>query len=223
MTKIRVVVVDDQALVRAGFRLILQTEPGIELVAEAADGGEAISVVRSTNPDIVLMDVRMPRMDGLESTRRILSMGLEPPPRVVMLTTFNMDEYVYEALKAGASGFLLKDVEPERLVDAIHGIAAGDTLLSPSITARLIEAFLQKRPAKAGPNKAVRSLTARELDVLALVAQGLTNAEIAVRLVIGDATVKTHVASILGKLELRDRVQAVVFAYEHELVSPGLP
>ena len=221
MTAIRVVVVDDQSLVRAGFRLILQSEPGIDVVAEAADGVEAIAAVRATNPDVVLMDVRMPRMDGIESTRRILSLELAVPPRVVMLTTFDMDEYVYEALKAGASGFLLKDVAPEGLVEAVRGIASGDTLLSPSITRRLVESFLRRPPTSRGPSEAVRLLTARELEVLRLVARGLTNAEIASSLVISEATVKTHVANLLGKLELRDRVQAVVFAYEHELVAPG--
>ena len=154
MTAIRVVVVDDQSLVRAGFRLILQSEPGIEVVAEAADGVEAISAVRATMPDVVLMDVRMPRMDGLESTRRILSLDLAVVPRVVMLTTFDMDEYVYEALKAGASGFLLKDVSPEGLVEAVRGIASGDTLLSPSITRRLVESFLRRPPASRGPSEA---------------------------------------------------------------------
>lgn len=221
MSAIRVVVADDQALVRAGFRLILQSEPGMEVVAEAADGIEAIAAVRNTLPDVVLMDVRMPRMDGIESTRRILSLGLAPLPRVVMLTTFDMDEYVYEALKAGASGFLLKDVAPEGLVEAVRGIASGDTLLSPSITRRLVESFLRRPPTSRGPSQAVRSLTARELEVLQLVARGLTNGEIANSLVISEATVKTHVANLLGKLELRDRVQAVVFAYEHELVAPG--
>jgi DNA-binding NarL/FixJ family response regulator len=216
-----VVVVDDQSLVRAGFRLILQSEPGIEVVGEAADGVEAISAVRNAKPDVVLMDVRMPRMDGLESARQILGLDLVTPPRVVMLTTFDMDEYVYEALKAGASGFLLKDVAPERLVEAVRGAASGETLLSPSITRRLVEAFLQKRPVMRGPDAAVSSLTGRELEVLGLVARGLTNAEIAAHLVISEATVKTHVASLLAKLELRDRVQAVVFAYEHELVAPG--
>jgi DNA-binding NarL/FixJ family response regulator len=216
-----VVVVDDQSLVRTGFRLILQSEPGIEVVGEAADGLEAITAVRNTSPDVVLMDVRMPRMDGLESARRILNLELDVHPKVVMLTTFDMDEYVYEALKAGASGFLLKDVDPELLVDAVRGAASGETLLSPAITRRLVESFLQRRPASHGPNEAVRSLTARELEVLALIARGLTNAEIAGRLVITEATVKTHVASLLAKLELRDRVQAVVFAYENELVAPG--
>ena len=221
MNAIRVVVVDDQSLVRAGFRLILESEPGIEVVAEAADGVEAIAAVRATTPDVVLMDVRMPRMDGLESTRRILSLDLAVRPRVVMLTTFDMDEYIYDALKAGASGFLLKDVAPEGLVEAVRGIASGDTLLSPSITRRLVESFLRRPPASRGPSEAVRSLTARELEVLRLLARGLTNAEIARSLVISEATAKTHVANLLGKLELRDRVQAVVFAYEHELVAPG--
>ncbi|MGH2633651.1 MAG: response regulator [Tepidiformaceae bacterium] len=218
---LRVVVVDDQSLVRTGFRLVLQSEPGIEVVGEAEDGVGAVQVVRENRPDVILMDVRMPRMDGIESTRRILALQLQPPPHIVMLTTFDMDEYVYEAFKAGASGFLLKDVSPERLVEAIRAVASGDTLLSPAVTRRLVESFLLKRPPTPKANDAAASLTAREQEVLRLVARGLTNAEIAHELVVSEATVKTHVASVLGKLGLRDRVQAVVFAYEHDIVRAG--
>jgi DNA-binding NarL/FixJ family response regulator len=219
MTPLRVMVVDDQVLVRTGFRLILQSDAGLEVVAEASDGVEAVSAARTARPDVILMDVRMPRMDGIESTRRIVALGLDPAPRVVMLTTFDMDEYVYDAFMAGASGFLLKDVTPERLVQAVREIAAGDTLLSPALTRRLVESFLRMRPASASAGDPVQSLTVRELEVLRLVARGMTNAEIAAALVVSDATVKTHVANVLAKLGLRDRVQAVVFAYEHRLVE----
>jgi DNA-binding NarL/FixJ family response regulator len=216
---LRVVIADDQVLVRSGFRLILETEDGIEVVGEAGDGEEAIAAVRRHRPDVVLMDVRMPRLDGLEATRRILRGGAGC--RVIMLTTFDLDEYVYAALEAGASGFLLKDVSPEHLVTAVRMVAAGDALLAPSITRRLVERFVRRDQAAAVAPRELSSLTAREREVLTLMARGLSNAELADRLHLSEATVKTHVARILSKLELRDRVQAVVVAYETGLVQPG--
>jgi DNA-binding NarL/FixJ family response regulator len=216
---LRVVIADDQVLVRSGFRLILETEDGIEVVAEAGDGEEAVAAVRRLRPDVVLMDVRMPGLDGLEATRRILGGGAAC--RVIMLTTFDVDEYVYAALEAGASGFLLKDVSPEHLVTAVRMVAAGDALLAPSITRRLVERFVRRDQAAAVPPRELSSLTAREREVLTLLARGLSNAELADRLHLSEATVKTHVARILSKLELRDRVQAVVVAYETGLVQPG--
>jgi DNA-binding NarL/FixJ family response regulator len=216
---LRVVIADDQALVRAGLRLILETEEGMEVVAEAGDGEEAIAAVRRLRPDVVLMDVRMPRLDGLEAARRILAGGADC--RVIMLTTFDLDEYVYAALSAGASGFLLKDGSPEHLVAAVRMVAAGDALLAPSITRRLVERFVHRDRPVAGPSPQLSSLTAREREVLTLMAGGLSNAELAERLHLSEATVKTHVARILSKLELRDRVQAVVLAYETGLVQPG--
>jgi DNA-binding NarL/FixJ family response regulator len=218
VSAIRVLVVDDQALVRAGFRMILEAEPDLEVVGEAADGLEAVTAVERDQPDVVLMDVRMPNLDGIAATRRILEGGRAV--KVLMLTTFDLDEYVYEALQAGASGFLLKDVPPERLVAGIRAVAAGEALLAPSVTRRLIEAFVQRQPARALPH-GVEELTAREREVLTLMARGLSNAEIASTFVVGETTVKTHVAHVLDKLELRDRVQAVVFAYECGLVQPG--
>lgn len=218
MSPIRVLVVDDQALVRAGFRMILEAEPDVEVVGEAADGVEAVSAAQLHQPDVVLMDVRMPNMDGIAAARRILECG--GTPRVVMLTTFDMDEYVYEALRAGASGFLLKDVPPERLVAGIRAVASGEALLAPSVTRRLIENYVKRQPARALPSS-IEELTAREREVLQLMAHGLSNAEIAESLVVSETTVKTHVGHILDKLELRDRVQAVVFAYECGLVHPG--
>jgi DNA-binding NarL/FixJ family response regulator len=217
----RVVIADDQALVRAGFRMILEADPGIAVVGEAADGALAVDMVRRLQPDVVLMDVRMPVLDGLEATRQILANG-EPSPRIIMLTTFDIDEYVYTALRAGASGFLLKDVTPEQLVASVKLVAAGDALLAPSITRRLVERFAAPASTVA-PNASaeVASLTAREREVLVLLARGLSNAELAERLIVSEATVKTHVARILGKLGLRDRVQAVVLAYETGLVTPG--
>jgi DNA-binding NarL/FixJ family response regulator len=219
--QLRVLIADDQALVRAGFRMILEAH-GIAVVGEAADGAEAVSMVRRSLPDVVLMDVRMPAMDGIEATRRVLADGAASC-RVVMLTTFDLDEYVYAALRAGASGFLLKDVTPERLVDSVRMVAEGDALLAPAITRRLVERFA--RPAApAGPgaaDAAVGQLTAREREVLRELAGGLSNAEIAARLFLSEATVKTHVGRILPKLGLRDRAQAVVFAYETGLVTPG--
>ena len=221
-TPIRVVIVDDQQLVRAGFQRILETEPGIEVVGEAEDGAQAIEVVRWRRPDVVLMDIQMPVMDGLEATRRILA-GRTDGPRVLMLTTFDLDEYVYEALRAGASGFLLKDTPPEQLVEAIHVVAGGDALLSPTITKRVIEEFIRRPPSSiaTAPSPKVAELTARELEVLGFMARGLSNAEIARDLFVSETTVKTHVARILMKLDLRDRVQAVVFAYETGIVQPG--
>ena len=220
---IRILLVDDQALVRAGFRMILDAEPDDDVVGEAADGLEAIDQVRALRPDVVLMDIRMPELDGLEATRRILT-GADGDtlPRILMLTTFDLDEYVYEALRAGASGFLLKDTPPEQLVSAIHVIAEGDALLSPSVTKRVISQFVRgtgPKPEAAFPR--LDELTARELEVLKLIARGLSNAEIAKELFVSETTVKTHVARILMKLNLRDRVQAVVLAYEAGVVAPG--
>jgi DNA-binding NarL/FixJ family response regulator len=212
---IRVVLADDQALVRGGFRMILRAERDIEVVAEAGDGQEAVEAVRRTRPDVVLMDVRMPGVDGLEATRQIAQ---EPqPPRVLMLTTFDLDEYVYEALRAGASGFLLKEVPPEHLAAAVRTVAAGDSLLAPSVTRRMIERFTAEPPRREPPPE-LDELTAREREVLQMIARAMTNSEIAEALVLGEATIKTHVARIYMKLGLRDRVHAVVFAYENGLV-----
>jgi DNA-binding NarL/FixJ family response regulator len=212
---IRVLLADDQALVRGGFRLILDAEPDIEVIGEAADGNEAVAGAIQTRPDLVLMDIRMPVLDGIEATRRLVpQLG---STRVVMLTTFDIDEYVVDAFRAGASGFLLKTAPPPQLVAAIRTVHAGDGLLAPASTRRLIEQFA--RPS--GPMPALDTLTAREYDVLRLLARGLTNAEIAARLIVEPSTVKSHVASVLAKLNLRDRVQAVVFAYESSIVSPG--
>ena len=215
---LRVVVADDQALVRAGFRMIL-TSDGIDVVAEAVNGADAVEAVRRTRPDVVLMDIRMPEMDGLEATRRILAGG-NGGPRVIILTTFDLDHYVYAALSAGASGFLLKDVTPEHLVAAVRMVRDGDALLAPAITRRLVERFARRDADSAAIHRDLATLTARELEVLQLLAQGLTNAELAARLQLSEATVKTHVARILAKLALRDRVQAVIVAYEAGLVSP---
>ena len=217
---IRVLIVDDQILVRTGFRMILEAEQDIEVVGEAADGVAAITEARRLRPDVVLMDVRMPELDGIEATRRLLADG-DSGTKVVMLTTFDMDEYVYDALRAGASGFLLKDVPPEHLVDGIRAVGNGDALLAPSITRRLIEEFVRTGPARTEPPPGVRELTARELEVLKLIARGLSNAEIAKELFVSETTVKTHVAHVLMKLGVRDRVQAVVLAYESGLVQPG--
>jgi DNA-binding NarL/FixJ family response regulator len=216
-----VLIVDDQALVRAGFRMILEAEEDMEVVGEAADGREAVTEARRLRPDVVLMDVRMPEVDGIEATRRLLAEDASAA-KIVMLTTFDMDEYVYDALRAGASGFLLKDVPPEQLVDGIRAVARGDALLAPSVTRRVIEEFVRRPPASVRtlPPK-LEELTARELEVLKLIARGLSNAEIASELFVSETTVKTHVAHVLMKLELRDRVQAVVAAYESGLVEPG--
>ncbi|MFD8754478.1 response regulator [Kitasatospora sp. NPDC059577] len=218
---IRVAVADDQALVRTGFRLILESE-GIEVVAEAEDGEQAVSAVRRTRPDVVLMDIRMPVLDGLEATRRILAAPSEQPPRIIMLTTFDLDHYVYAAMAAGASGFLLKDVTPEHLAAAVRLVRTGDALLAPAITRRLVERFARPdAPTAAAPHRELGTLTPRELEVMGLLARGLSNAELAARLQLSEATVKTHVARILGKLGLRDRAQVVVAAYETGLVSVG--
>ena len=216
-----VLIVDDQALVRAGFRMILEAEEDMEVVGEAADGRKAVTEARRLRPDVVLMDVRMPDVDGIEATRRLLAED-GSAVKVVMLTTFDMDEYVYDALRAGASGFLLKDVPPEQLVDGIRAVAKGDALLAPSVTRRVIEEFIRRPPASVRtlPPK-LEELTARELEVLKLIARGLSNAEIATELFVSETTVKTHVAHVLMKLGLRDRVQAVVAAYESGLVEPG--
>ncbi|MFB9446366.1 response regulator transcription factor [Dactylosporangium vinaceum] len=216
---LRVVIADDQALVRTGFRMILNAD-GIDVVAEAANGVEAVAAVRRTTPDVVLMDVRMPEMDGLEATRRIMT-GDAAAPRVVILTTFDLDRYVYAALSAGASGFLLKDVSPEQLVAAVRLVRSGDALLAPAITRRLIERYAARDAGSAALHRDLSTLTPRELEVLALLARGLSNAELAERLFLSDATVKTHVARILQKLRLRDRAQAIVVAYETGLVTPG--
>ena len=216
-----VLIADDQALVRAGFRMILEAEEDMEVVGEAADGREAVAEARRLRPDVVLMDVRMPEVDGIEATRRLLGEdGAEA--KIVMLTTFDMDEYVYDALRAGASGFLLKDVPPEQLVAGIRALASGDALLAPSVTRRVIEEFVRRPPdsVRTAPPE-LAELTARELEVLTLIARGLANAEIATELFVSETTVKTHVAHVLMKLKLRDRVQAVVFAYESGLVLPG--
>ena len=220
---LRVLIADDQALVRAGFRLILEADDGIEVVGDASDGEEAVAAARRLRPDVVLMDVRMPRLDGLEAARRILADPATASCRVIMLTTFDLDEYVYAAVVAGASGFLLKDVSPEQLVAAVRLAAAGDALLAPSITRRLVERFARTTPASApsAPPPELASLTPREREVLVLLARGLSNSELAERLTLSEATVKTHVARVLDKLNLRDRVQAVVLAYESGLVRPG--
>jgi len=217
-TALRVVVADDQALVRAGFRMIL-TADGIEVVAEATNGSEAVDAVRRHRPDVVLMDIRMPEMDGLAATRQILS-GTGEAPRVIMLTTFDLDHYVYAALTAGASGFLLKDVTPEHLVNAVRLVRDGDAMLAPAITRRLVERFAQRDADVPVVHRDLSVLTPRELEVLGLLAHGLSNSELAARLHLSEATVKTHVARILAKLGLRDRVQAVVVAYRTGLVNP---
>jgi len=218
--RLRILIVDDQALVRAGFRMILEAEPDFEVVGEAADGREAVDDVQRLRPDVVLMDVRMPGVDGIAATRRLLDRNTAA--KVLMLTTFDMDEYVYEALRAGASGFLLKDVPPEQLVAGIRAVASGDALLAPSVTRRMIEEYVRRPPdAARTPPPALADLTAREREVLELMARGRSNAEIADEFVVSETTVKTHVAHVLSKLGLRDRVQAVVFAYESGLVQPG--
>jgi len=218
---IRVLIADDQVLVRAGFRAILEGQPGIVVCGEAADGRDAIDLVRRRRPDVVLMDIQMPDIDGLEATRRIVE-DAAPDERVavLMLTTFDLDAYVYDALRAGASGFLLKDVLPEQLIAAIRIVASGDALIAPAITKRLIEQFARSAPASVPP-AGLEQLTPREVEVLILAARGLSNGEIADELILSQATVKTHIKRILCKLGVRDRVQAVVLAYEAGLVSPG--
>jgi DNA-binding NarL/FixJ family response regulator len=220
---IRLVIVDDQALMRTGFRMILAAESDITVVGEAADGVEGIDVVRRTEPDVVLMDVRMPGMDGIEATRMLVAEG-GSPARVVMLTTFDMDEYVYDAMLAGASGFLLKDVPPEQLVTGIRAVLRGESLLSPAITRRMIETFVGRpRASVSAPDRRLEMLTPREREVLACLGRGRSNAEIATALFVSEATVKTHVQRILAKLALRDRVQAVIFAYETGVIRTGAP
>jgi DNA-binding NarL/FixJ family response regulator len=218
---ISVLIVDDEELVRAGFRMILEAEPDIEVVGEAADGREAIEEARLRKPQVVVMDVRMPNVDGLEATRKIVEGASARGPRVLMLTTFDLDEYVYEALRAGASGFLLKDTPSDQLAAAIRVVFAGDSLLAPSVTRRMLEQLVRTRRSPAEAPAELEELTPREKEVLKLVARGMSNAEIAETLVIEQTTVKTHVARMLMKLGLRDRVQAVVFAYEWGVVQPG--
>jgi DNA-binding NarL/FixJ family response regulator len=220
---IRLLIVDDQELVRTGFRLFLETQDDLEVVGEAGDGREAVERARELRPDVVLMDIRMPHMDGVEATARLTEARIEPPPRVLVLTTFDLDEYVFGALRAGAAGFLLKDASRGRLVEAIRVVHGGDALLSPSITRRLVEDFAARTDPLEPPSALLDELTPREREVLVLVARGLSNAEIAERLVVTEATVKSHVGNLLLKLGLRDRVQAVVFAYEHGIVVAGGP
>jgi DNA-binding NarL/FixJ family response regulator len=215
---VRVLIADDQALVRGGFRMILDAKDDIEVVGEAGDGGEAVDLVERAAPDVVLMDIRMPEMDGIEATRRIVASG--SPARIIILTTYDADEYVFSALRAGASGFLLKDVRPPELVEAIRVVARGDALLAASVTRRLLDRFAGVLPDGAPQPADLEELTEREVEVLRLVALALSNSEIAKRLVLTEATVKTHVSSVLRKLGLRDRVQAVVFAYDVGLVRP---
>jgi DNA-binding NarL/FixJ family response regulator len=218
---VRVLIADDQALVRAGFKMILDAEDDLDVIGEASDGTEAVELARRLQPDVVLMDIRMPQLDGIEATRRIVALDGSPPARVLMLTTFDLNEYVYEALRAGASGFLLKDVPPEQLAAGIRIVAQGEALLAPSITKRLIQEFASAAPAAAKPPQGLDELTARELEVFKLIARGLSNAEIAAELIVSETTVKTHVARVLMKLGLRDRVQAVVLAYESGISVPG--
>jgi DNA-binding NarL/FixJ family response regulator len=218
---IRLLIVDDQELVRTGFRLFLDTLDDLEVVGEAGDGQEAIERAGELRPDVILMDIRMPNMDGVEATARLTAAGIEPPPRVLVLTTFDLDEYVFGALRAGAAGFLLKDAPRERLLEAIRVVHGGEALLSPSITRRLIEDFAARTDPLEPPEAVLERLTPREREVLVLVARGFSNTEIAERLVVTEATVKSHVGSFLMKLGLRDRVQAVVFAYEHGIVTAG--
>jgi DNA-binding NarL/FixJ family response regulator len=217
---VRVLLVDDQELVRTGFRMVLDAQEGIEVAGEASDGRAALEVLRSTSADVVLMDVRMPKMDGIEATRHICA--TPDGPKVIILTTFDLDEYAFSALKAGAAGFLLKDAGPEQLIEAIHAVSSGDAVVAPSTTRRLIDRFVQHIPDEAAQqDTALDTLTAREGEVLKLVARGMSNGEIAGRLYVSEATVKTHVGRILSKLGLRDRVQAVVFAYETGLIRSG--
>jgi DNA-binding NarL/FixJ family response regulator len=211
----RILVADDQPLVRSGFRMILDQRPDLELVGEAADGQQAIELAQKLEPDVILMDVRMPNLDGVEATRRLVDAG--SPARILVLTTFDLDEYVYEAIRAGASGFLLKDVEPSELVDAIRVVAAGNSLFAPPATERLLSRFANNEPR---PARSLDDLTGREREILALIATGLSNGEIARQLYLSETTIKTHVSSILRKLHVRDRVQAVIAAYDASLVSP---
>jgi DNA-binding NarL/FixJ family response regulator len=216
---IRVLICDDQALVRAGFRSILEARPDVEVVGEAENGAEAVALAERRAPDVILMDIRMPVLDGVDATRRLVADG--SPARILVLTTFDLDEYVHAAIRAGASGFLLKDVTPAKLLEAIRIVAAGDALLAPSVTRRLLERFATTLPQRDVSSEALAGLTARETEVLRLLAGGLSNAEIATELVVSEATVKTHISSVLRKLGLRDRVQAVILAYETGLVTLG--
>ena len=216
---IRVLVADDEEMVRYGFRMILEAQPDIAVIGEADDGTSAVEAARRLTPDVVLMDIRMPKMDGLEATRILLS-RVTPPPRVVVLTTFDRDEYVYEALKAGASAFLLKASPPEQLAHAVRVVAAGDALLHPAITRRLIKDFARRPTPREGTPRQLKELTEREVEVMSLIARGLSNGEIAAKLFLAEATVKTHVVHVLSKLGLRDRSQIVVMAYESGLVEP---
>lgn len=221
---IRVIIVDDQAMVRAGFAALLSAQADIDVVGEAPDGRQGVAAARTLRPDVVLMDVRMPEMDGLAAAREILAPppGVVHRPKVLMLTTFDIDDYVYEALRAGASGFLLKDAPPADLISAVRVVASGEALLAPSVTRRLIADFVRQRPApRKDPALRLNGLTPRETEVLELIARGLSNQEIAARLVVAEQTVKTHIGRVLNKLDLRDRAQAVVFAYEAGLVRPG--
>lgn len=219
---IRVLLVDDQPLLRTGFRMILEAEPDIAIVGESGDGETAVADARALQPDVVVMDIRMPRMDGVQATRLITGSARESGPRVLVLTTFDLDEYVVEALRAGASGFLLKDVPADHLVAAIRTVADGDAVVAPSVTRRLLDMFASRLPATNSPTpENLQHLTDRERQVLTLVARGYSNAEIAAELVVSETTVKTHVGNVLGKLNLRDRVQAAVYAYESGLVRPG--
>ncbi len=218
---IRVLLAEDQALVRDGLRMMLAAEPDIEVVGEAADGREALELVRRLDPDVVLMDVRMPELNGIDATRRLAAAG--SPVRVLVLTTFDLDEYVYEVMRAGASGFLLKDARREQLAAAIRTVMDGETLIDPAVTRRLVEDFCRRPPPTTGVPAAAQGLTERELEVARAVARGLSNAQIARELYLGETTVKSHVGNILAKLDLRDRVQIVVFAYENGLIRPGDP
>lgn len=221
---IKVIIVDDQAMVRAGFAALLAAQADIDVVGDAPDGRQGVELSRRTHPDVVLMDVRMPEMDGLEAARQLLDPppGVVHRPKVLMLTTFDVDDYVYEALRAGASGFLLKDAPPADLISAVRVVAAGEALLAPSVTRRLIADFARQRPAtRRDPSLRLNGLTPRETEVLELIARGLSNQEIAGSLVLAEQTVKTHIGRVLAKLGLRDRAQAVIFAYESGLVAPG--
>jgi DNA-binding NarL/FixJ family response regulator len=216
--RIAVVLADDQPLVRAGLRKVFEADPAIEVVGEAADGAEAVTLARRLRPDVVVMDIRMPGTDGIAATREVTS-GTGGRPAVLVLTTFDLDEYVFEALRAGASGFLLKDAPPEDLIAGVHTVAAGDALLDPSVTRRVVERFVALPPRRPDLAARLSALTAREREVLEMLGRGLTNAEIATELFLGEGTVKTHVAHVLGKLGLRDRVQAVIFAYESGVIA----